>query len=77
MRELLLRLLGIDTFDSSAVDGWPTITFANMKTNFQLLIFILLAGALGYGIWWCYKREPDYCPRPARSASWRSSAFLP
>ena len=61
MKELLYKIIGIDPLDSAAINNWQ-ISFANMKTNFQRLIFILLGLALSFGIWWVYKREPDYCP---------------
>ena len=60
MKELFYKLLGIDPFDSASMYHWQ-VSFANMKTNFQRLIFLLLGVALGIGVWWVYKREPDYC----------------
>jgi hypothetical protein len=60
MKELLYKIIGIDPLDSTSISNWQ-ISFANMKTNFQRLIFVLLGIALGFGIWWVYKREPDYC----------------
>ncbi|MEI6236637.1 MAG: hypothetical protein WCT04_26565 [Planctomycetota bacterium] len=60
MKEYLFKLIGIDAFDGTSVSNWQ-INFANMKTNFQRLIFVLLSLALGFGIWWIYTREPDYC----------------
>src|ERR1043165_4543654 len=65
MKELFYKLLGIDAFDSASMYNWH-VTFANMKTNFQRLIFVLLAVALGFGVWWVYKREPEYCPMRRR-----------
>src|SRR6185295_19814138 len=60
MKELFYKLLGIDSFDSASMYNWQ-ISFANMKSNFQRLIFLLLGVALGFGVWWVYKREPEYC----------------
>ncbi len=67
MKELLYKLIGVEPFDNASMYNWQ-LTFANMKTNFQRLIFILLAGALGFGVWWVYKREPDYCPANKKRA---------
>src|SRR5262245_31943110 len=66
MKELFYKLLGLnlDQFDTSGTN-WQ-LSFANMKTNFQRLIFVLLAVALGFGVWWVYKREPEYCPMHKR-----------
>ena len=65
MKEFFYKLVGIDPLDTTSISNWQ-ISFANMKTNFQQLLFILVAIALGFGIWWVYKREPDYCPIPKK-----------
>ena len=61
MKELLLKILGIDPFNDASMYDWK-ISFANAKTSFHKLVFLLLAAALVFGVWWVYKREPDYCP---------------
>src|SRR5690349_9067563 len=60
MNEWILKLLGIQPFEGASMYDYK-ISFANAKTGFQGLIFILIAIALSFGIWWVYKREPEYC----------------
>ncbi len=60
MNELILKLLGIQPFNGASMQSYQ-ISFANAKSGFQGLIFILIAIALSFGIWWVYKREPEYC----------------
>src|SRR5579862_2063126 len=67
MRDLFYKLIGIDTerTDITSSYDWK-LSFGNMKSNFQILIFVLLGAALAFGVWWVYKREPDYCPMRKR-----------
>ena len=65
MKEFLLKLLGVRFSEGGNVERW-NVYFTNLKTPFQLLIFILAAGAAAYAIWWFYKREPDYCTAARR-----------
>ncbi|MCW8129342.1 MAG: hypothetical protein KIS92_03070 [Planctomycetota bacterium] len=59
---ILAKLLGIDRLEGGQIDKW-SIHWANLKTPFQVLLF-LVAAAVSVGIvWWFYKREPDYCTR--------------
>src|SRR5437763_7270260 len=60
MVSLILRLLGMDPIVNGEIFNLH-IRFANANTGFQKLLFVLVAGALGYAIWWFYKREPEYC----------------
>jgi hypothetical protein len=57
---LLLRLLGMGAKDGVEIRRCG-IHFINLKTPFQGLLFILAAIAAAYGVWWFYKREPEYC----------------
>src|SRR5437868_12801285 len=60
MVSLILRLLGMDPIVNGEIYRFQ-IRFANASTGFQKLLFVLAACALGYAIWWFYKREPEYC----------------
>ncbi|MBI3829291.1 MAG: hypothetical protein HY291_07230 [Planctomycetes bacterium] len=59
---ILAKLLGIDRLEGGQIDSW-SIHWVNLKTPFQVLIFILATLASGYIVWWFYKREPDYCTK--------------
>src|SRR5476651_2544876 len=65
MLNLLLRLLGMGRVENGTIDR-VNIRFANAGTPFQKLLFILAAGAAAYGIWWFYRREPEYCTERRR-----------
>ena len=67
MRDLLLKLFGIRPIENGEIYDWH-INFVNAKTPFLKLVILLGAALLGYGVWWFYKREPDYCPLPRRRA---------
>ena len=45
---------------NAEIGSW-NIRFANASTPFQKLLFVMAGGAAAYGIWWFYKREPEYC----------------
>ncbi|HYF48674.1 MAG TPA: hypothetical protein VEJ63_04680 [Planctomycetota bacterium] len=60
MQEWLLKLLGVKAQQGGSIEHW-SITFSNLKTPFQILLFLIATAALAYGVWWFYKREPDYC----------------
>jgi len=61
MLDLFLKLLGVrNAEDAHVVDR--TVVFANLKTPFQILVFLMAAAGAAYVVWWFYKREPDYCP---------------
>ena len=59
MKEFWLRLLGVRSADGELMR--LHIRFANLRTPFYGLLFLLAAGALAYAVWWFYKREPEYC----------------
>jgi hypothetical protein len=77
MKELLLKLLGVKAQQGGDIEHW-SISFTNLKTPFQILVFLLITAALGYGVWWFYKREPDYCPAKKRKvlAGFRYAGLL-
>src|SRR5208283_160481 len=59
MKALLLKLLGVREADGDIMR--LHIRFANLRTPFYVLLFLLAAGALACAVWWFYKREPEYC----------------
>src|SRR5579871_4341134 len=62
---LLLRLLGESAKDGVEIRHWG-IHFVNLKTPFQGLLFMIAAAVAFYGVWWFYKREPEYCTMQRR-----------
>src|SRR3990172_12635147 len=59
------KLLGIDRLEAGQVESW-SIHWTRMETPFQKLLFLLACAGACYGVWWFYKREPDYCPHKRR-----------
>jgi hypothetical protein len=68
MKELFLKLLGIKSTGAGGdIVHWD-IVFTNANTPFRKLLLLLAGIAVGYGIWWFYRREPDYCALKRRRA---------
>ena len=68
MFELFLRLFGVKGLDNGEIVH-SSIYFSNLKSlgaNYQILMLAIAAAAAAYGVWWFYKREPDYCSQRKR-----------
>src|SRR6185295_12657977 len=61
MFDLFLKLLGVENAEDAHIVE-RRIAFANLKTPFQILLFLMASAGAAYVVWWFYKREPDYCP---------------
>src|SRR5579863_1998308 len=74
---LLFKLLGVKGIENGEIVRWRPY-WNNLKTRPQELLMLLVAIALGYGVWWFYKREPDYCSLRKRRflAGLRTSALM-
>lgn len=62
MNPYLAKLLGADRLEGGNIEEW-SIHWTNLETAFHVLVFILVTAAACAGVWWFYKREPDYCSR--------------
>ena len=58
--DLFLKLLGVKSVEDARLIE-RQIVFSNLKTPFQILVFLMAAAAAAYVVWWFYKREPEYC----------------
>ena len=47
MQEWLLKLLGVKAQQGGSIEHW-SITFSNLKTPFQILLFLIATAALAY-----------------------------
>ena len=67
MNEFLLRILGIDPAtvppDAEATPVW---TNADLLASWRAFVFVGVAAALVWGVFWLYRREIVACPRRVR-----------
>ncbi|MCZ7648035.1 MAG: hypothetical protein M5U26_22710 [Planctomycetota bacterium] len=77
MTDALAWLLSIDRLEGGKVER-VSLHWANLETKFHVLLFLLAGAAAAYGVWWFYKREPDYCPNKRRKilAALRSAGLF-